>query len=90
MGTTAVNRTAQTPDVRTSAAPKVAKRYVAHSQTPRRRKPRFLKPAVEDWLREHDGRAVLLKQAGALADDESLPKLVTSIYARRGRPETAE
>ena len=38
---------------------------------------RFLRSALEDWLRTPDPSSVLLSQAGALADDE----------ARRGRPE---
>ncbi|BAY99885.1 hypothetical protein NIES37_38680 [Tolypothrix tenuis PCC 7101] len=29
---------------------------------------RFLKVAIDDWLRSKSGRAVLLQQAGALAD----------------------
>jgi hypothetical protein len=48
---------------------------------------RFLHAALEDWLRHQDQRAVLLRQAGALADDDSLPELLESIYQARGRPE---
>lgn len=48
---------------------------------------RFLKSAIDGWLRTQDGRAVLLQQAGALAADESLPALLDSIYAARQRPE---
>jgi len=33
----------------------------------------------------NDARTMLLNQAGALADDEMLPDLLASIYARRGR-----
>lgn len=51
---------------------------------------RFLKAAIDDWLRSHDGRTILLQQAGALATDESLPRLRTAIYAARGRPEQEE
>ena len=47
----------------------------------------FLKAAIDDWLRSHDSRTILLQQAGALADDELLPELRASIYAARGRPE---
>ncbi|MBI4770910.1 MAG: helix-turn-helix domain-containing protein, partial [Chloroflexi bacterium] len=36
---------------------------------------RFLKAAVDDWLRSHDSRAILFQQAGALAEDETLPEL---------------
>ena len=49
---------------------------------------RFLKSAIDDWLRSHDSRTILLEQAGALADDESLPMLRTTIYEQRGRSET--
>ncbi len=45
---------------------------------------RFLKTAIDEWLRSHDSRAILLQQAGALADDESLPQLVETIYVGRG------
>jgi excisionase family DNA binding protein len=48
---------------------------------------RFLKAAIDDWLRSHDSRALLLQQAGALASDESLPGLRNAIYAERKRPE---
>ena len=51
---------------------------------------RFLKVAVDDWLRSRDSRIILLQQAGALASDETLPQLRTSIYAERGRPEYEE
>lgn len=48
---------------------------------------RFLLSALEDWLRTPDTRSVLLSQAGALAEDESLEELLAQIYAARGRPE---
>ncbi len=48
---------------------------------------RFLKAAVDDWLRSYDSRAILLQQAGALAKDETLPELRAAIYAECGRPE---
>ncbi len=51
---------------------------------------RFLKAAVDDWLRSHDSRTVLIQQAGALADDETLPELLAAIYGQRGRPEADE
>jgi len=51
---------------------------------------RFLKDALDDWLRSHDGRIVLLRQAGALADDETLPELRAAIYAKRGRAEVED
>jgi len=50
---------------------------------------RFLKAAIDDWLRSYDSRTLLLQQAGALADDESLPSLRKKIYAARKRPEVA-
>ena len=50
---------------------------------------RFLKAAIDDWLRSLDGRTLLSQQAGALASDESLSALRDEIYAARGRPEVA-
>ena len=38
-------------------------------------------------LRSSRSRSLLLQQAGALADDETIPDLLASIYAGRGRPE---
>jgi excisionase family DNA binding protein len=49
---------------------------------------RFLKAAIDDWLRSHDNRTILLQQAGALAGDENLIELRAMIYAQRGRSET--
>ena len=49
---------------------------------------RFLKAALDDWLRAQDSRTILLQQAGAMADDETMDELRASIYAQRGRPET--
>jgi excisionase family DNA binding protein len=49
---------------------------------------RFLKAAVDDWLRGVSGKALLLSQAGALADDDTLDDIRAAIYAGRGRPET--
>jgi excisionase family DNA binding protein len=48
---------------------------------------RFLKAAIDDWLRSHEPRTLLLQQAGALATDETLPQLRAAIYAERGRSE---
>lgn len=50
---------------------------------------RFLKAAIDDWLRSLDGRTLLLQQAGALASDDSLSALREAIYAARRRPEVA-
>jgi excisionase family DNA binding protein len=49
---------------------------------------RFLRSAVDDWLRAHDARALLLEQAGVFAADRTLPSLLAAIYAERGRPES--
>ena len=48
---------------------------------------RFLRAAIDDWLRSYDSRMLLLQQAGALASDETLGELRAMIYAKRGRPE---
>ncbi len=48
---------------------------------------RFLKVAIDDWLRFRSGRTTLLQQAGALADDDSLTELRKNIYEARGRSE---
>ena len=46
---------------------------------------RFLKAAVDDWLRAKNSRSVLISQAGAFADDDSLAQLRNDIYQERGR-----
>jgi excisionase family DNA binding protein len=51
---------------------------------------RFLRTALADWLREKSGKAVLLSQAGALAEDDSLPQIRDAIYRDRGRAEAEE
>ena len=48
---------------------------------------RFLKLAVDDWLRGKSSHAVLLSQASAFADDDSLMQLRDTIYKARERPE---
>ena len=48
---------------------------------------RFLKAAIDEWLHSQDSRTILLQQAGALADDETLPTLRKAIYTKRKRPE---
>ena len=48
---------------------------------------RFLKAAIDEWLRSQDSRTILIQQGGALADDETLAELRSAIYAQRGRPE---
>ena len=44
---------------------------------------RFLKAAIDDWLRSYDSRTLLLQQAGALTEDESLP--ANKAYRKMGR-----
>lgn len=51
---------------------------------------RFLKTAIDDWLRFQSSRSILLQQAGALADDDSLAELRATIYQARGRSEVDE
>lgn len=51
---------------------------------------RFLKVAIDDWLRQESSRSMLLQQAGALADDDSLAQLRATIYHARGRSEVDE
>jgi excisionase family DNA binding protein len=48
---------------------------------------RFLRSAIEDWLRRPDYRRALFSQAGSLRDDESLTDMRNAIFAARGRPE---
>lgn len=69
----------------------IVARQAAHGQIPGRcieTTWRFLKAAIDEWLRSQDSRTVLLQQAGALADDETMPFLRKAIYAKRGRSET--
>ena len=49
---------------------------------------RFLKSAIDDWLRSKNSRSILLSQAGAFANDDSLNQLRKTIYQARGRSET--
>ncbi|MCP4658706.1 MAG: helix-turn-helix domain-containing protein [bacterium] len=48
---------------------------------------RFSQSALSAWLARRDDRAVLLRQEGALRDDDSLDELLEAIYKARGRPE---
>ncbi len=49
---------------------------------------RFFRGALQAWLTgKPDYRAALMAQIGSSADDETLPELLKSIYAARGRPE---
>ena len=48
---------------------------------------RFLRSALEDWLRgTPSSRQILLSQAGAFKDDETLMPMLEEIYKARGRP----
>jgi hypothetical protein len=47
-----------------------------------------LKSAIDNWLHPVDGRQILLQQAGAFADDDSLAELRRAIYQERGRLES--
>jgi len=49
---------------------------------------RFLRTAIDHWLRNSDGRQALLQQVGIFAQDEALAELRRQIYAERGRSET--
>jgi hypothetical protein len=40
---------------------------------------RFLKGAIDDWLQNRDQRAVLLRQAGVFANDETLEELQAQV-----------
>jgi Helix-turn-helix domain len=44
---------------------------------------RFLRGAIDDWLRGRDQRSVLLRHAGVFADDETLDELQASIDLAR-------
>ena len=48
---------------------------------------RFLKTAINDWLRAQDSRTILLQQAGVFSEDDILANLRETIYAARGRSE---
>src|SRR5262245_39112970 len=50
---------------------------------------RFLKEALDDWLRcRSDRRTRVMRHAGALADNEHEGEFLASIYRERGRPMT--
>ncbi len=36
---------------------------------------RFLRAAVDEWLRSYDARTILINQSGALAEDEDLEEI---------------
>ena len=49
---------------------------------------RFLKSALEDWLRVSDERSFWTTHFGALSDDPYLDEMLEGIYRERGRPMT--
>jgi excisionase family DNA binding protein len=51
---------------------------------------RFLKTAVDEWLRSCDTRSILIGQSGALSDDDKIHELRANIYSERGRSEIEE
>lgn len=51
---------------------------------------RFLKGAIQDWLRTPEKENFWWKQFGALKDDPYLQEIVEQIYRDRGRPSTEE
>src|SRR5262245_37397123 len=49
---------------------------------------RFLRSALEEWLRgQPDSQMSLLQQAGLFQNDPDLPRILADIYKARGRPE---
>jgi excisionase family DNA binding protein len=51
---------------------------------------RFLRAAIDDWLRTYDTGAILLNQAGVFSDDGTSEELRSMIYKWRGRPEAED
>jgi excisionase family DNA binding protein len=52
---------------------------------------RFLKSALEQWLRgKPDPTMALIQQAGLFKGDETLRQILRDIYKARGRPEDGE
>jgi excisionase family DNA binding protein len=50
---------------------------------------RFLRSAIDDWLRAPDSRASVAQQAGALKDDPYFDELLAFIEQQRQQPEVA-
>lgn len=74
-------------------SPEVVERQAAQGSLPGRNienEWRFLKSAIDDWLRTPNSYAALLQQIGAFSDDETLAELRDSIYRDRGRPEVEQ
>ena len=51
---------------------------------------RFLKIAIDEWLKSYDVKITLINQAGALSDDDKLDELRMMIYSERNRSETED
>lgn len=51
---------------------------------------RFLKAAIQEWLRVPERENFWWKQFGALKDDPFLEEMVEQIYHERGRPSREE
>ncbi len=52
---------------------------------------RFLKSALEEWLRgKPDPTQALLQQAGLFKHSKLLPEILKEIYKARGRPDDGE
>jgi excisionase family DNA binding protein len=74
-------------------SPEDAEQLATRGQLPARRikdEWRFLRSALDEWLRGLDYKQVLLGQAAALKDDNSLDALRGGVYAERGRPEVED
>ena|SRR5205823_14462322 len=50
---------------------------------------RFFKTAIQDWLSQPTKKGIL-RHIGRIKDDPTAAEMLREIYARRGRPETAE
>src|SRR5437016_191791 len=48
---------------------------------------RFLKPALQDWLKTGPTKKGLLQLAGAIKNDSHVDDLLKEVYRQRGRPE---
>jgi excisionase family DNA binding protein len=66
----------------------VIERQASQGQVPGRKIEdnwRFLKAAIEDWLRSQDRRAKILQMACSFAVDENMEQMRAEIYQRRCR-----
>lgn len=51
---------------------------------------RFLRSAIQDWLRTGPAKRGLLELAGAAKDDPYMEEMLKEIYRQRGRPMTED